>query len=53
MEVQVRDISGPDSEKIKKIFNIFKSNGLSIIVECILIVTYFWDVTFDLTFATY
>ena len=42
------NISGPDSEKIKKkIFKIFKSNGLSITLECNLIVTDFLDVTFD------
>ena len=46
--------SGPDSEKIKKkLFKIFKSNGLSITVGCNLIVTDFLDVTFDLKFATY
>ena len=48
------NISGPDSEKIKqKLFKIFKSNGLSITVECNLIVTDFLDVTFDLKSATY
>ena len=36
-----------------KIFKIFKSNGLSITVECNLIVTDFLDVTFDLKSATY
>ena len=47
------NISGPDSEKIKKkLFKIFKSNGLSITVESNLIVTYFLDVTFDLKSAT-
>ena len=47
------NISGPDSEKIKKkLFKIFKSNGLSIAVECNLIVTDFLDVTFDLKSAT-
>ena len=49
-----KNISGPDSEKIKKkLFKIFKSNGLSITVECNLIVTDFLDVTFDLKSATY
>ena len=48
------NISGPDSEKIKKkLFKIFKCNGLSITVECNLIVTDFLDVTFDLKSATY
>ena len=48
------NISGPDSEKIKKkLFKIFKSNRLSITVECNLIVTDFLDVTFDLKSATY
>ena len=48
------NISGPDSEKIKKkLFKIFKYNGLSITVECNLIVTDFLDVTFDLKSATY
>ena len=48
------NISGPDSEKIKKkLFKVFKSNGLSITVECNLIVTDFLDVTFDLKSATY
>ena len=47
-------MAGPDSEKIqKKLFKIFKSNGLGITVECILIVTDFLDVTFDLKSATY
>ena len=47
------NISVPDSEKIKKkLFKIFKSNGLSITVECNLIVTDFLDVTFDLKSAT-
>ena len=36
------NISGPDSEKIKKkLFKIFKSNGLSITVECNSIVRLF------------
>ena len=48
------NISGPDSEKIKKkLFKIFKSNGLSITVECNLIVTDFLDVTLDLKSVTY
>ena len=48
------NISGPDSEKIKKkLFKIFKCNGLSIAVECNLIVTDILDVTFDLKSATY
>ena len=36
----------------KKIFKIFKSNGLSITVECNLIVTNFLVATFDLKSAT-
>ena len=48
------NISGPDPDKIKKkLFNIFKSNGLSITVECNLIRTDFLDVTFYLKSATY
>ena len=48
------NISGPDSEKLKKkLFKVFKSNGLSITVECNLIVTDFLDVTFHLKSATY
>ena len=48
------NISGPDSEKIKKkLFKIFKSNRLRITVECNLIVTDILDVTFDLKSATY
>ena len=47
-------MSGPNSEKIKKkLFKIFKSNGLRITVECNLIVTDILDVTFDLKSATY
>ena len=48
------NISGPDAEKIKrKLFKFFKSNELSITIECNLIVTDFLDVTFDLKSATY
>ena len=48
------NISGPDSEKItKKLFKIFKSNGLSITVECNLTVTDFLDVTFGLKSANH
>ena len=48
------NIWGPDSENIKKkLFKFFKSNGLSIAVECIVIVTDLLDVTFDLKYATY
>ena len=48
------NISGPDPDKIKKkLFNIFKSNGLSTTVECNLIRTDFLDVTFYLKSATY
>ena len=46
--------SGLNSEKIKKkLFKIFKSNGLRTTVECNLIVTDFLDVTFDLKPGTY
>ena len=46
------NISGPDSEKIKKkLFKIFKCNRQSITVECNLIVTDFLDVSFDLKSA--
>ena len=48
------NISGPDSEKIKKkLSTFFKSNGLIITVECNLVVTDFLDVTFDLKSSTY
>ena len=48
------NISGPDSEIIKKkLFEICKSNGLSITVECNVIVTDLLDVTFDIKSATY
>ena len=48
------NISGPDSEKIKKnLFKIFKNNGLGITEECNLIFTDILDVTFDLKSATY
>ena len=48
------NISLPDSEKInKKLFKIFKSNGLSIAVECNLVVTDFLDITFDLKSVNY
>ena len=48
------NISGPDSEKLKKkLFKIFKSNGLNRAVECNLAVTDVLDVTFDLKSATY
>ena len=47
------NISGRDSEKIKKkIFKIFKSNWLSITVECNFIVAEFFDVIFDLKSVT-
>ena len=48
------NISGPDSEKIKKkLFKIFKSNGLNVAVEFNLIVIDSLDVTFDLKSASY
>ena len=48
------NISEPDTEEIwKKLFKIFKSNGISIKAECNLIVTDFLDVNFDLKSATY
>ena len=48
------NISEPDREEIwEKLFKIFKSNRMSITVECNLIVTDFLDVTFDLKSATY
>ena len=47
------NISGSDSGKIKKkLFKTFKNNGLSITVECDLIVTSFLNMTFDLKSAT-
>ena len=49
-----QNISGPDSEKIKrKMCKIFKENGLNITVECNLAITDFLDVTFDLKSGTY
>ena len=48
------NISGPNSEKIKKnLFKIFKSNRLSITVECTSLVTDFLHVNFDLKSAIY
>ena len=47
------NLSRPDSEKTKnKLFKIFESNGVSMTVECNLIVTDFPDVTVDLKTAT-
>ena len=46
-------MAGPDSEKIKKKLFKILSNGLSMAVECNLIVTDFLDVTFVLNSATY
>ena len=44
--ISFKSISGPDLKKIKKkLFKIFKSNGLSITIGCNLIVTDFLDVT--------
>ena len=49
-----QNISGPDSEKIKKkMCKIFKEDGLNITVECNLALTDFLDVTFDLKSGTY
>ena len=49
-----QNISGPDSEKIKKkMCKIFKENRLNITVECNLTITDFLDVTFDLKSGTY
>ena len=49
-----QNISGPDSEKIKKkMCKIFKENHLNITVECNLTITDFLDVTFDLKSGTY
>ena len=49
-----QNISGPDSEKIKKkMCKIFKENGLNITVECNLAITDFLDVTFDVKSGTY
>ena len=49
-----QNISGPDSEKMKKkMCKIFKENGLNITVECNLAITNFLDVTFDLKSGTY
>ena len=49
-----QNISGPDSEKIKKkICKTFKENRLNITVACNLAITYFLDVTFDLKSGTY
>ena len=44
-----QNISGPDSEKIKKkLCKLFKENGLNFTVECHLAITNFLDVSFDL-----
>ena len=49
-----KNISGPDSKKIKKkMCKIFKQNGLIITVECNLAITDFLNVTFVLKSATY
>ena len=49
-----QNISGPDSEKIKKkMCKIFKENRLNITVECNLAITDFLDVTFDLKSGIY
>ena len=48
------NISGPDSEKMKKkLFKIFKNNGLNVAVEFNFIVIDSLDVTFDLKSASY
>ena len=50
----IENISGPDSEKMKKkLFKIFKNNGLNVAVEFNLIVIDSLDVTFDLKSASY
>ena len=47
------NISGPDSEKMKKkLFKIFKNNGLNVAVEFNFIVIDSLDVTFDLKSAS-
>ena len=49
-----QNISGPDSERIKKkMCKIFKENRLNITVSCNLATTHFLDVTFDLKSGTY
>ena len=50
----IENLSGPDSEKIKKkLFKIFKNNGLNVAVELNFIVIDSLDVTFDLKSASY
>ena len=49
-----KNISGPQSEKIKKEFQkIFKKNNLDIIVECNMKKVNYLDVTLDLESGTY
>ena len=47
------NISGTDSQKVKKMCKIFKENCLNITVQCNLAITDFLDVTFDLKSGTY
>ena len=48
------NISRANAEKLKKnLFKFFKSNGLSITVECNLSITDFLDLNFDLKSSTY
>ena len=49
-----KNISGPESERIKKNFqSLFKKYGLEIIIECNKKVVDFLDVTFNLKDGTY
>ena len=49
-----KNISGPDSERIKKkMCKIFKEGRLNITVACNSAITDFFDVTFDFKSSTY
>ena len=49
-----KDISGPQSEKLKKQFQkMFNENGLKIEIKCNLKIVNYLDVTFNLTDGTY
>ena len=49
-----KNCSGPQMEKIKKrLQNLFKNNGLNIIIECNMKIVNYLDVTFNLNDSTY
>ena len=52
--VVFKNVSGPESERIKKIFqSLFKKYGLGIIIECNKKVVDYLDITFNLKDGTY